>query len=131
MTSQFVASAPTKRILVVEDDQTLQSVYKTLLTKESFDVVGVTTVHQAKEVIKSSMFDCILLDIMLPGGQNGFDFLEHIVQDARYKKVPVIVLTNLNQEQSSAKQMGVTEWLVKSNVSSQDIVTKVKKAMGV
>lgn len=131
MTSQFVTTAPTKRILVVEDDSSLQNVYKTLFSKEGLDVVGVTTVAQAKEVIKNSMFDCIVLDIMLPGGQNGFDFLEHLGQDPRFKNVPVLVLTNLNQEQSSAKQMGVTEWLVKSNISSQEIVTKVKKALGV
>lgn len=128
MTSQFVSSTPTKRILVVEDDLALQNVYKTLLTRENFDVVGVTTVEQAEGVTKTSMFDCILLDIMLPGGQNGFDFLEYINQDLRYKKVPVLVLTNLNQEQSSARQMGVTEWLVKSDVSAQEIVDKVKLA---
>lgn len=131
MTSQFVSSTPTKRILVVEDDLSLQNVYKTLLTRETFDVIGVTTVEQAKNTAKNSMFDCILLDIMLPGGQNGFDFLEFITKENRYKNVPILVLTNLNQEQSSAKQMGVTEWLVKSDISAQEIVNKVKEVMKV
>lgn len=130
MTSQFVSNQlPNKKILVVEDDLSLQNVYKTLFTKEKIDVVGVTTVEQAKGATKNSMFDCIILDIMLPNGQNGFDFLEYLCQDVRYKKVPVLVLTNLNQDQTSAKEMGVTEWLVKSDVSAQEIVDKVKMVM--
>lgn len=130
MTSQFVSNQlPNKKILVVEDDSSLQNVYKTLFTKEKIDVVGVTTVEQAKGATKNSMFDCIILDIMLPNGQNGFDFLEYLCQDVRYKKVPVLVLTNLNQDQTSAKEMGVTEWLVKSDVSAQEIVDKVKMVM--
>jgi DNA-binding response OmpR family regulator len=130
MNSQFVSSQlPTKRVLIVEDDLSLQNVYKTIFAKENFDVVGTTTVEQAKGVTKTSMFDCIILDIMLPNGQNGFDFLEYLCQDPRYKKVPVLVLTNLNQDQSSAKEMGVTEWLVKSDTSAQEIVNKVKMVM--
>lgn len=130
MTSQFVSGQlPVKRILIVEDDSSLQNVYKTIFAKENFDVVGVTTVEQAKGVAKTSMFDCVILDIMLPNGQNGFDFLEYLCQDPRYKKVPVLVLTNLNQDQSSAKEMGVTEWLVKSDTSAQQIVNKVKMVM--
>lgn len=130
MTGQFATlSTPTKRVLIVEDDLSLQNVYKTLLTRENFDVVGVTTVEQAKAVSKNSMFDCILLGVMLAGGQNGFDFLEYICKDGRYKQVPILVLTSLKQEQSSAKQLGVTEWLVKSDVSAQEIVDKVKAAV--
>ncbi|MCL4208437.1 response regulator [Patescibacteria group bacterium] len=130
MTSQFVSTQlPAKRLLIIEDDLSLQNVYKTLFTKEKLDVVSVTTVEQAKSVTKNGMFDCIILDIMLPNGQNGFDFLEYLCQDVRYKKVPILVLTNLNQDQNSAKEMGVTEWLVKSDISAQEIVNKVKMVM--
>jgi len=130
MTSQFVSTQlPAKRLLIIEDDLSLQNVYKTLFTKEKLDVVSVTTVEQAKGATKSGMFDCIILDIMLPNGQNGFDFLEYLCQDVRYKKVPILVLTNLNQDQNSAKEMGVTEWLVKSDISAQEIVNKVKMVM--
>lgn len=130
MTSQFVSTQlPAKRLLIIEDDLSLQNVYKTLFTKEKLDVVSVTAVEQAKSVTKNGMFDCIILDIMLPNGQNGFDFLEYLCQDVRYKKVPILVLTNLNQDQNSAKEMGVTEWLVKSDISAQEIVNKVKMVM--
>lgn len=126
MMKQFVGSEMTKRVLVVEDDPALQSLYKTLLTQENFDVTVCTTVEQATTFVTNNQADIILLDIMLPGGQNGFDFLEFLSKKDNLKKIPVLVLTNLNQEQVSAKKMGVVEWLVKTNVSAREVVDKIK-----
>ncbi len=66
---------------------------------------------------------------MLPGGMNGFDLLEQIKADSTSKSVPVIVLTNLSTEQKTAYDIGAVDYIVKVNMSLDDIILKIKNRL--
>jgi two-component system phosphate regulon response regulator PhoB len=115
-----------KEILVVEDNINLRKLIVEKLENEGFVTSVAETVQHARQVVKDSKPDLILLDIMLPGGMNGFDFLEEIKRNPALKTIPVIVLTNLSTEDKTAMEIGATDYIVKSNISLEEVALKVK-----
>ena len=90
-------------------------------------MVQVRTAKEALRNIKTVSPNVILLDIMLPGGMNGFDLLEELKRDSVLKKIPVVVLTNLDSENDVAKKIGADEYMVKSDTTIDKVVTLVQK----
>ena len=66
---------------------------------------------------------------MLPGGMHGFDLLERLKADEKLKKIPVIVLTNLESEEKVAKDIGAIDYIVKVHVDPKDVMEKIKKVL--
>ena len=105
----------------------LSQMYKDKLANAGFDVVGTDTGKKALTILNSYMPDIILLDIMLPGGMNGFDFLQILKKDPKIKGVPVIVLTNLDSEKNTALELGATDYIIKSDTPLENLVDLIKK----
>ena len=118
-----------KKILVIEEDESLCNAYKEMFTPKGIDVVGSATGKDGLDLVRSEKPDLILLDIMLPGGMNGFDVLERLKENPSTKQIPVIVLTNLDKEEKVAKTIGVRDYLVKANTTEDQIVTLVMERL--
>lgn len=116
-----------KKILVVEDDKEFQNIYRQILESNGFTVVCCDTVKLGLEKMRNEAPDLVLLDIMLPGGMNGFDFLEQVKQDNTLKLIPIIVLTNLDSEAKTAFTIGAVDYVIKTNTSVDQIAEKIKK----
>lgn len=115
-----------KKILIVEDDLALQQTYKTILTQEGYEVILAGTAQQGLQAVKTSLPDLILLDVMLPGGMNGFDVLETLKLDPQTHDIPIIMLTNLDNQEQSALSIGVAAYFVKSATSIETIVNAIR-----
>ncbi|MBU4360625.1 response regulator [Candidatus Parcubacteria bacterium] len=119
-----------KKILLVEDEKTLSEMYQTKLEREKFTVISVQNGGQALEKVKAEKPDLILLDIILPK-TNGFDILAELKANSKLKKIPVIMLTNLGQEEDIKKgeKLGAKDYIVKANSTPAQVVDKVKKLL--
>lgn len=117
----------TKTILLVEDDLDIQRVYSEKLKLEGFEVILAIDVPHALQSLEETRPDIILLDIMLPGKMNGFEMLEHIKADHRYKDIPVICLTNLDTERDQALKVGAVDYLIKANTDLSVLVNLINK----
>ena len=118
-----------KTILIVEDDTAMQKIYQTTLSKAGYQTLqALTTDEGAAQAQKHP--NLILLDIMLPGNKNGFDLLEALKKDEKLKNIPVIILTNLESEKKTALEIGAVDYLIKANISLEDLVACVKKQIG-
>lgn len=119
--------APPTHILIVEDEPMLADMYATKFSMEGFAVEkggdGVEALAKARAVKP----DIILLDIIMPK-LDGFSVLKELKADAKLKSVPVILLTNLGQDDDvrKGKQLGADDYFVKANHSPQEIVEKVR-----
>lgn len=102
-----------KKVLFVEDNTQLQELYKEILKKEDFTTIFTDNATQALQLIHKELPDLIMLDIMIPGGMNGFDILETIKRDEKLKNISVIVFTNLDSERETAMSIDATYYLVK------------------
>ena len=115
-----------KRILLIEDDLSIQKVYTEKLSIEGLEVVSALGGEDGFALAKKGGMDLILLDIMLPGKLNGFDVLEALKKDEELKKIPVIILTNLESEEKAAKEIGAVDYVIKANTDLNLIVEKIK-----
>lgn len=116
------------KILVVEDDEFLQKILVTKFTKEGFAVKAASDGEQALKMVNEDLPDLVLLDLILPK-MTGFDVLTEIRVAAPTKNLPVIILSNLGQEEDimRAKELGALDFLVKADISVNDVVRKVKE----
>jgi DNA-binding response OmpR family regulator len=81
-----------KRILVVDDDENILNLERTILEGKGFEVTAASSGHLALEILARDVFDLILLDVMMPE-VDGFTVCRKIKEDSRLKEVPVIFLT--------------------------------------
>lgn len=120
------------KVLIVEDDPLIVKMYQAKFTHEGFQVSiaedGVTGLNKA---LKETP-DFIVLDIMMPQ-LSGIDLLEKLRANSKGKNIPVIVLTNLSEkeEEQKAMQLGAKEYLLKANLTPGEVVSKIKKHLGV
>lgn len=119
-----------KTTLIVEDDKFLSSLIKARLEKEGFQVVQVFDGEEARQWLKKSKADLIILDLIMPRVP-GFEFLEWVSLDPNLNKTPVVILTNLAQDEDikKAQQLGAAEYFVKIRVSIEDVINKVKELL--
>jgi DNA-binding response OmpR family regulator len=120
-----------KKILFIEDEQTLQKTLSDILTKEGYKVLNSLDGESGLRLAVKEMPDLILLDLILPRF-TGFDVLKELRANPKTKNIPVIILTNLEEAKDVEKalSLGATTYLVKAGYSLKDVVEKVKKAIG-
>lgn len=121
-----MAETSQKTILIAEDDTSLVNILKNKLEESGISTVTAGTGQQALNIIKNKAPDLVLLDIMLPGGLNGFDVLEQMKGDPKSKNIPVIVLTNLDTEKKTAMDIGAVDYIIKPNTSIDEVVLRIK-----
>lgn len=115
-------------ILLVEDEQFLANLLKIRLEKEGFIIHHAADGQEALNLIKELKLDLILLDVILPK-LSGFEILEAIRADSRLQDVPVIIISNLGQENdiSRGQSLGAVDYIVKATVSIDELIGQVKK----
>lgn len=116
-----------KTILLIEDDTFLQGLAAGKLTKEGMRVVVAKDDHEATKAIEEENISCILLDLLLPG-TDGYGILKKIRENVKTAKTPVIVFSNLSETDDiqKAKDLGATEFMIKSNFTLDELAAKVK-----
>ncbi len=118
-----------KNILLVEDDKDIRSLYINKLYIEGFNVYPVGDGKQALVTLHNQVIDLIILDIILPGGINGFEFLETVKKDPQRKNIPIIIFTNLDSERNTAMEMGVSDYILKTSVTPDDFVGRMRAVL--
>jgi DNA-binding response OmpR family regulator len=115
------------RILLVEDDDSLASVYVTRLQAEGFDVRRVANGEEALAAALDYRPNLILLDVMMPR-VSGFDVLDILRNTPETANTKVIMLTALSQESDHerATSLGADDYLVKSQVVISDVVDRIR-----
>ena len=119
-----------KKILIVEDEMSLQNSIKEFLLMEKFEVIAASDGEMGAKMIKSEKPDLVLLDVILPK-KDGFGVLTDIKADEETKHIPVILLTNLEgaDDVDKAFSFGVNAYLVKANYRLEEIVGKIKEML--
>ena len=119
-----------KRILVIEDDRSLQNALVEMISQEGYEAISAFDGEEGLKKISESTPDLILLDIILPK-KNGYEVLDEIKKDPAKKDIPVMILTNLEEVDNVQKalDLGATTFMVKSDFSLKDILEKIKETL--
>lgn len=103
-----------KKILIVEDEESLLKLESILLTTKGYLVQGTTTGLAALEAVAADVPDLILLDIMLPE-LDGFEVCERIKKNPDTRHIPIIFLTakKTSEDMARAKAVGGDLYITK------------------
>jgi DNA-binding response OmpR family regulator len=117
-----------KKILLVEDDDGLASVYQTRLEAEGFSCRRVPNGEDALAAATEYRPNLVLLDAMMPK-VSGFDVLDILRNTPETANMKIIMLTALSQDsdRERAKSLGVDDYLVKSQVVIADVIDRIKQ----
>ena len=120
-----------KTILFIEDESALQKTFGEILQQEGYEMISALDGEIGLKLAKTKSPDLILLDLVLPR-VHGFEVLKKLKEDKETKDIPVIVLTNLEEmgDIDKAIELGATTYLVKTQYSLEEVVEKIKKALG-
>jgi CheY-like chemotaxis protein len=115
------------QILLVEDDEALNTAFRTVLSKEGYHVTCAFNGVEALEKVNISSPDLILLDLLMPK-MNGIEFLRKLDQPGKYPSTAIIVFSNLDTEPEidEALRLGARQYLLKASTTPKTLVELVK-----
>jgi len=116
-----------KKILIVEDEESLLKLESILLTSKGYDVRGVLNGQQALDAIGEERPDLVLLDIMLPE-IDGFEVCRRIKENPETRSIPVIMLTakKSREDMSRGEKVGA-DWYITKPFKSVMVIETIQR----
>ena len=119
-----------KKVLIVEDNESIRQMYQTKLTTEGFTVKTAGDAETGYETAKIFQPDVILLDIMMPN-VTGIDFMTYLRRFKENDHIKIIVLTNLDDPAlRHSLQAVISDYIVKAETTPGEIADKIRKLVG-
>ncbi len=115
-----------KKVLIIDNDVDLYEAFQNNFS----DCIDVLVVNSSEAgIMKATQWgpDLIILEIMIPGHQNGFDVLRRLKGNRETKNIPVIVYTKLKGEKKSAMEEGALDYLVRPYVTPESVTEKTSR----
>ncbi len=118
------------QVLLVEDDRFLRRAAEAMLCRHGYEVLTAVDGEEGLRLALANPPDVVLLDLVMPR-LPGLEVLAALRADARTAHVPVIVLSNLGQDDDveRARRAGATAYFVKANTSLASLVTRVQDVL--
>lgn len=118
------------KILIVDDEAAIAQVFQQALQQAGFEVVLSATGKDGQGKAVSDKPDIILLDQILPD-MNGNQVLKTLKSQDITKNIPVAIISNFNQKDliEEGMKLGASEYILKYQISPQDLVEKVKNIL--
>ena len=116
-------------ILIVEDEEEIQELLHYNLSKDGFRSIGVLSGEDAIKKARNEHYDCILLDLMLPG-MDGLDVCRALKKDEKTRSIPVIMLTAKGEEPDivTGLELGADDYIVKP-FSPKVLIARIKTVL--
>lgn len=120
------------KIALIEDDPVINQMYRMKFEADGFEVQIADNGERGVDLVESFRPDIILLDLQMPH-MGGAEALANIRAKAWGKTIPVIILTNLGEEEApkSLKTLNVHSYIVKADLTPRQVVARVKDALGI
>lgn len=123
------------KILIIDDDEGIQDLYRGILEQHSFEVVSALGPEEGIDLVASEKPDLVVLDIMMPEDFEGFEVARAIREDLKLLELPIIVMSAIHEVKKipyrftpDEKHLPVDLWLDKP-FSPSDLVTRIQAAL--
>lgn len=119
-----------KKLLIIEDDKIISSIYSNKFSQEGYAVRVAFDGDTGFRLLQDFHPDVVILDLLLPGIP-GLELLKKIRATAQFKNVPVIVFSNTYQTSlmEEARKAGATKWLSKTNCTPRHVLDAVAASL--
>lgn len=119
------------KVMLVEDDNNLREIYEARLAAEGYQIISAPDGEAALALAIKEKPDLIVSDIMMPK-VSGFDMLDILRSTTETKNAKIIMMTALGQaeDKARAEKLGADRYLVKSQVTLEDVVKAAQELLG-
>jgi len=124
-----------KHVLMVDNDPVSRRLFGSLLGRAGYEVLYANDGEQGREMARRLLPDLILLDINMPGGEDGFKTADRIKNEPNSPatNIPIAFLSNADlpiEAQKWMTEFGVTEYIQKG-VGNEEFIARVNKILDV
>jgi len=119
-----------KKILIVDDEEKVRKLVEVTLSVGDLEILHASSGDEALKITREAKPDIILLDIMMPGGLDGFDVCKLLKKDPDTKDIYIIMLTAKGQQVDREKglALGADDYFVKP-FSPMELMDKLDKIL--
>lgn len=119
-----------QKVLIVEDDGFLASIYAQKLELAGYQVAFATNGEDGLKLIQKEEPDLVLLDLLMPQ-MDGFEVLEKLRADPATKDLKVLVLTNLGQKEDVERclKLGAAGYIIKAHSLPEETVKRIGEVL--
>ena len=120
-----------KKILILEDELIISDLLAKKLSSEGYFVKTAQNGKDGMDLMLQEIPDLVLTDVIMPQ-KDGFTVIEEMKQNQALKSVPIIIISNSGQpvEIDRAKELGVSDLIIKTEFNLNEIIAKVKSKIG-
>jgi two-component system response regulator VicR len=119
-----------RRVVYIEDEQEMIDLVKLILSRKHFEVIGATGGREGLDLVRRTLPDIILLDLMMPD-MDGWEVYQQLKADETTKPIPVIVVTA--KAQNIDKVLGLhiakVDDYISKPFSPKDLVDSLEKVL--
>ena len=118
------------KIAIIEDDTVINQMYRMKFEADGFEVQLADNGKRGVAMVESFQPDLILMDLSMPE-MSGDEALAEIRAHDWGKKIPVIILTNLGEEEApkGLRTLGIHSYIVKADLTPSQVVSRAKEAL--
>ncbi len=118
------------KIAIIEDDPTINQMYRMKFEAAGFEVQLASDGERGIALAEAFRPDLILLDMQMPR-KNGYEALKEIRDTTWGKSIPVIILTNMGEEESpkELRELNIESYIVKADLTPSQVVERVKETL--
>lgn len=119
------------KIAIIEDDSVISQMYRMKFEADGFEVQIANNGKDGVALVREFAPDMVLLDMQMPV-MNGDEALKNIRNEEWGKTVPVMILTNLGEEEApkDIRSLGIESYIVKADLTPRQVVERVKTTLG-
>lgn len=119
------------KIAIIEDDSVISQMYRMKFETDGFEVQVANNGRDGVSLVEEFGPDMVLLDMQMPI-MNGDEALRKIRKEKWGKTVPVMILTNLGEEEApkDVRSLGIEAYIVKADLTPRQVVERVKTSLG-
>jgi CheY-like chemotaxis protein len=116
------------KVLIIEDEDIFIEMFGDKLRQEGFEVVAAKNGKWGIKEAEEGLFDCILMDMMMPA-MNGYEAIKELRENEATKNTPIIILSNsaMDSEVKKALDLGANAYYVKTQITPGEVAEKVKE----
>ena len=118
----------TARVLIVDDEPYILRILAFKLRRAGYVALEAATAEEARAILGSTPVHCLILDVSLPGAQDGFQLAERLRDDPRHCRIPVVFLTahSMAADRRRGTELGAAAYITKP-FSLQQVIEEVTR----
>ncbi len=120
-------TTPTKTLLLVEDNEVTREGLATVLRRHGYAVREAVNGRQAMEALRAEKPDAILLDMLLPGGEDGWALLTRVRRNPEWRSIPVVIVTGMGIACDAWASALGAQAVVCKPIDTDELVGKLKR----